>query len=62
MFGDWREYLTRNIPEEDVQALRHHERLGGHLATRLFLPVSKKHWDGLCGRARADQKDPGGRK
>jgi len=37
MFGDWREYLTRDIPEEEVQALRRHERTGRPLGDEAFL-------------------------
>jgi len=37
MFGDWREYLTRDIPEEDVQVLRRHERTGRPLGDENFL-------------------------
>ena len=37
MFGDWREYLTRDIPEEDVQVLRRHERTGRPLGDDTFV-------------------------
>jgi len=37
MFGDWREYLTRGIPEEEVQALRRHERPVRPLGDEAFL-------------------------
>jgi len=37
MFGDWREYLTRDIPEEEVQALRRHEGTGRPLGDEAFL-------------------------
>ena len=37
MFGDWREYLTWDIPEEEVQALRRYERTGRPLGGEAFL-------------------------
>jgi len=37
MFGDWREYLTRDIPEKEFQALRRHERTGRPLGDETFL-------------------------
>ncbi|KUK52129.1 MAG: Transposase [Desulfotomaculum sp. 46_296] len=37
MFGDWREYLTRDIPEEDVHVLLRHERTGRPLGDETFL-------------------------
>ena len=37
MFGDWREYLAKDIPEEDFQALQCHERTGRPLGDETFL-------------------------
>ena len=63
IFGNWREYLARDIPEEEFQALQRHKRTGRPLGDETFLPISKKHWDGFCGQARAGlKKDPGGKR
>jgi putative transposase len=51
MFGDWREYLTRDIPEEEFQALQRHERTGRPLGDETFL-ASLKETLGLTLRPR----------
>ena len=60
MFRDWREYLARDIPEEDVQALKRYERTGRPLGGAAFLAGIEEAPGRALRPRKSGQKDPGG--
>ncbi len=55
--GDWRAFLSEEIPEEDANALRRHERIGRPLGNEHFI----SRMEGRLGRVLRRQK-PGTKK
>jgi len=58
MFGEWREYLTRDIPEKEVQTLQRHERTGRPLGDETFLANLKEALGRTLRSLKSEPKGP----
>ncbi len=58
--GDWREFLSSCLEDEDIQLFRHHERSGRPLGNGEFVEKTEKLvWDASSALASAAPKAPG---